>query len=77
VPLVEITLAAGRSPTQLRALIHEVHEAVVHALSGDPANVRVLLRELPAEHWAAGDITLAERRGNAAPGPCTGTDRKE
>jgi 4-oxalocrotonate tautomerase len=77
VPLVEITLAAGRSPTQLRALIHEVHEAVVHALGSDPASVRVLVRELPAEHWAAGDVTLAERRGDAATAPEAGTDRKE
>jgi 4-oxalocrotonate tautomerase len=28
-PLVEITLVEGRTPEQLRALLHEVHAAVV------------------------------------------------
>ena len=26
-------------------------------------NVRVVLREVPATHWAAGDVTIEERRG--------------
>jgi hypothetical protein len=29
-PLVEVTLTQGRSAAQLRSLIHELHEAVVH-----------------------------------------------
>jgi len=66
-PLVEVTLVTGRPPERLRTLIHEVHEAVVHALEADPASVRVVLREVPPEHWAAGDQTIAERRAAAAP----------
>lgn len=61
-PLVEVTLVAGRPPERLRALIHELHEAVVRAIAADPASVRVVLREVPPEHWAAGDQTIAERR---------------
>jgi 4-oxalocrotonate tautomerase len=66
-PLVEVTLVAGRTSEQLRTLIHEVHEAIVHALEADPAAVRVVLREVPPEHWAAGDQTIAERRAATAP----------
>jgi len=65
-PLVEVTLVEGRQPDRLRALIHALHEAVVTAIAADPASVRVVLREVPATHWAAGDQTIAERRAAAA-----------
>ncbi len=64
-PLVEVTLVQGREPAQLRALIHAVHDAVVSSIAADPASVRIVLREVPPAHWAAGDQTIAERR--AAP----------
>lgn len=65
-PFVEITLIEGRPPDRLRALIHEVHEAVVRAVGAPPESVRVVLREVPATNWAAGDVTIAERRAAAA-----------
>jgi 4-oxalocrotonate tautomerase len=65
-PLVEITLVEGRAPEMLRELIHEVHEAVVRAAAAPPESVRVVLREVPATHWAAGDQTIAERRAEQA-----------
>jgi 4-oxalocrotonate tautomerase len=67
-PLVQISLAAGRPPDQIRELISEVHGAVVRATGTDPARVRVLVQELPLTHWAAGDVTLAERDGTGAEG---------
>jgi 4-oxalocrotonate tautomerase len=63
VPLVEVTLAQGRTPEQIRSLIHELHEAVIRAVAAPPESVRVIVREVPATHWAAGDVTIAERRG--------------
>ena len=67
-PLVEVTLTQGRSPAQLRALIHELHEAVVRAVDAPPANVRVIVREVPATHWASGDVTIAERKKSSEGG---------
>jgi 4-oxalocrotonate tautomerase len=61
VPLVEVTLVEGRTPQQLRALVHELHTAVVKAIGAPPQNVRVIIREVPSTHWAAGDVTIAER----------------
>lgn len=61
-PLVEVTLVEGRSPGQIRALIHELHTAVTHSVEAPPENVRVIVREVPATHWAAGDVTIDERR---------------
>lgn len=67
-PLVEVTLVEGRSPQQLRALMHEVHDAVVRSVDAAPESVRVVLREVPATHWSAGDVTIAERRARQQEG---------
>ncbi len=65
-PLVEVTLVEGRTPEQVRTLIHEVHAAVVRSVEAPAQNVRVVVREVPATHWAAGDVTIAERRAAEA-----------
>lgn len=59
-PNVEITLGAGRSPEQLRDLIHEVHDAVLRTVGTRPEHIRVVVREVPRSLWATGDVTLAE-----------------
>lgn len=61
-PLVEVTMVEGRSPAQVRALISGLTAAVVEAVGAPQAAVRVVVREVPATHWAAGDQTIAERR---------------
>jgi 4-oxalocrotonate tautomerase len=66
VPLVEVTLTEGRTADQLRALVHELHAAVVKAIAAPSESVRVIIREVPTTHWAAGDVTIAERRATAA-----------
>ncbi|CQD18692.1 4-oxalocrotonate tautomerase [Mycobacterium europaeum] len=61
-PLVEVTLVEGRTPEQLRALITGLTDAVEMAIGAARESIRVVLREVPATHWAAGDVTIAERR---------------
>jgi len=61
-PLVEVTLVEGRTPLQLRALISALTDAVIEAVGAPREAVRVVLREVPPTHWAAGDTTIAERR---------------
>ncbi|MGW7410459.1 2-hydroxymuconate tautomerase [Streptomyces sp. NPDC054833] len=60
-PLVEVTLTEGRTPEQLRALISELTAAVVSAVGAPKQTVRVVVREVPKTHFAAGDVTIAER----------------
>jgi 4-oxalocrotonate tautomerase len=62
-PLVEVTLAAGRSGDQICAMMHEVHEAVLRTVNTQPEHIRVIVREVPRTHWATGDITIAEMQG--------------
>jgi 4-oxalocrotonate tautomerase len=59
-PNVEIAIGAGRSPEQIRNLIHEVHDAILRTVDTAPENIRVLVREVPRSHWATGDLTLTE-----------------
>jgi 4-oxalocrotonate tautomerase len=71
-PFIEVTLVEGRSPEQLRALIGALTRAAVDAIDALQESVRVVVREVPATHWAAGDVTIAERRASnpsAAPDP--------
>ncbi|MCC3313773.1 tautomerase family protein [Nocardia africana] len=64
-PLVEVTITEGRSPEQIRALIHEVTGAVERSVDAPLPAIRVVVREVATTHWAAGDITIAERRASA------------
>lgn len=66
-PLIEVTMSQGRTPLQIRALISAVTHAAVGALEVPLESVRVVVREVPGTHWAAGDVTLAERRGGPDP----------
>lgn len=60
-PLIQVTMREGRTPEQLRAMISALTSAVVESLGAPKESVRVVVAEVPGTHWAAGDVTLAER----------------
>jgi 4-oxalocrotonate tautomerase len=64
-PLIEVTLVQGRTSQQLRALISGLTDAAETALGASRATIRVVLREVPDTHWAAGDVTIAERNNGS------------
>lgn len=51
-PIVDITILEGRSPEKKLALMEKVTDAVVEAIDAPREAVRVLIREIPAEHFA-------------------------
>lgn len=59
-PLIEVSLAQGRSDQQIRTMIREVHQAVLRSVDTKPEYIRVIVREVPRTHWATGNVTLAE-----------------
>ena len=65
-PFIDVTLAQGRSDEQIRALIHELTAAAHRAVGAPAANIRVVVREVPPTHFAAGDVTIAERAATSA-----------
>jgi 4-oxalocrotonate tautomerase len=60
VPLIEVTIAEGRSAGQIRSMMREVHSAVLRTVDTRPEHIRVIVREVPRAHWATGDLTLRE-----------------
>jgi 4-oxalocrotonate tautomerase len=69
-PLIQVSLIEGRAPEVKRALIAEVTDAVVRTLDAPRETVRVILNEVPPEHWAVGGVTKS-----ASAQPTTSTDR--
>ena len=73
-PLIEVTLAEGRAPEQIRTMIHEVHQAVLRTANTRTEHIRVVVREVPRSHWATADLTLAEMDAQAT---TTSPEKKE
>jgi 4-oxalocrotonate tautomerase len=63
-PLVEISIVAGRPLEKIRDLIQQVHAAVRDSLDAPEGAIRVLVREIPPEHWAVGGVTKAEQEAS-------------
>jgi 4-oxalocrotonate tautomerase len=61
-PVIEVTMVEGRTAEQKLALIRALTDAAVGAVAAPRESVRVILREVPATHFAAGGVTIAERR---------------
>jgi len=64
-PIVEITLIEGRSPEQKAKLAAKLTEAVVESVGAPIESVRVIIREIPAQHFAVGGVL----KGAAKPDP--------
>lgn len=61
-PIAMIHIAEGRSSELKRELLKNVSEAIAMTLGAPIETVRVLIQEVPATQWLAGQQTLAERR---------------
>jgi 4-oxalocrotonate tautomerase len=55
-PLVEVTMIEGRTRDQKRALMAQVTDAVEQSIGAPRETIRVIIREVPAEHWAVGGV---------------------
>jgi 4-oxalocrotonate tautomerase len=60
-PLIQVTLREGRRPEQIRALISALTSATADSIGAPKDSIRVIVTEVAATHWAAGDVTLEER----------------
>ncbi len=55
-PLIQVTLVSGRGSEARRELIAELTEATVRTLGAARESVRVIVNEVPAEHWGVGGV---------------------
>ena len=55
-PFIEVTLIEGRSKDKKVALMKALTDAAETTLGVPRESVRVVLREVPPEHWAVGGV---------------------
>jgi len=59
-PIANVMILEGRPPQIKQALIRSVTAAIVEALQVKPESVRVILQEVPPEHWGIGGVSAKE-----------------
>jgi 4-oxalocrotonate tautomerase len=62
-PLVQVTMVAGRTTAQKHALIAEVSKAVSATLDTPIDRVRVAIYEVSADEWGIGGVPHSIARG--------------
>ena len=60
-PLIDISIAEGRDPQQLRDLIAGVHRVAEETTGAAAENITVIVREVEKELWSRTNTTIAER----------------
>ncbi|WP_244403604.1 4-oxalocrotonate tautomerase [Parageobacillus sp. KH3-4] len=62
-PFIQVYLLEGRPPEKKEALIYELTETVRKVLGAPRENVRVMIQEMPLEHWGiAGESVKKQRK---------------
>lgn len=64
-PIINASILAGRTAEQKRALIRELAEGAQRALGVREEQVRVIITDVPPEHWGVGTRSKADLEGQA------------
>ena len=59
-PIAHILIMQGREPEQKKALIRSVTAAIADSLRARPDSIRVIVQEVPKEHWGIGGVSALE-----------------
>lgn len=60
-PLIQATILEGRTEEQKAAFFRGVTQVAVETLNVKPEQVRVVINQVPKNHWAIGGVSVAER----------------
>lgn len=62
-PIIQVNMMEGRTDEQKEAVIREVTEAMIRAVGAPKESVRVLINEMPKQHFGiAGESAKAKGR---------------
>ncbi|WP_216827399.1 4-oxalocrotonate tautomerase [Alkalihalobacterium elongatum] len=67
-PFIQINILEGRTPEKKERLIKEVSHLVADVLEAPLENVRVLIQEMPSNHWGIAGESVAKRKQNVTKG---------
>lgn len=59
-PIVRITIGAGRSPEQKSALARDITHALIRQCGADAANINILFEDVELDHWLVGSDAIAD-----------------
>jgi 4-oxalocrotonate tautomerase len=59
-PIANIQILEGRQPQQKRELIRAVTVAIAESLEVNADSIRVIIQEVPKEHWGIGGVSARE-----------------
>jgi 4-oxalocrotonate tautomerase len=62
-PLLQVSLIEGRTTEQKHELIAQLTETVVRVLDAPREAVRVIINEVPPEHWGVGGVPRSAAAG--------------
>lgn len=65
-PIIEVTLVEGRDDALKKELVTELTDATVRAVKCPKETVRIIIREIPPEHFAAGGVRKSESAPKAS-----------
>ncbi|MFM6852775.1 MAG: tautomerase family protein [Sphingopyxis sp.] len=68
-PIISVTVAHGRSIEKKRGLIRALTDAAVASFDVRPEQVRVMLNELPLDHYGVAGTTFGEMAEGGTPAP--------
>ncbi len=60
-PIAQINILDGRTDEQKEALIHEVTDAIVRSLDAPVESVRVIINEMPKQHFGIAGQSAKQR----------------
>ncbi|HEY4277214.1 MAG TPA: 2-hydroxymuconate tautomerase [Conexibacter sp.] len=55
-PLIQVSMVRGRAPEKVQAFIEALTDAAVETIGAPRESVRVLINEIPPQHWAVGGV---------------------
>lgn len=59
-PIIDVTLLEGRTTADKNRLITELTDGAERALNAPRDSIRVIIREVPAAHFAVAGVTKAQ-----------------
>ncbi|KJS36314.1 MAG: hypothetical protein VR74_13515 [Hyphomonas sp. BRH_c22] len=59
-PIIQVTLIEGRSKEMKKALVRKLTDAAEEAIHAPRQSIRVILNEVPPEHFGVAGITKDE-----------------
>ncbi len=61
-PIVRVTLAAGRTAAQKKAAALEITDTIARTCGAHADHVYVVFEDIPPDDWTVGGQTITERR---------------